>query len=708
MKQIHNASIARAVSLALLLASSASVQLAQAQSTSQAASTSDQDLEVLDTITVEAERARSVYTGISTTGTKSTTPLNETPQAITVITADWMEMQNIQNVEDALRYAAGVKTSPYGNDPRNDTFFIRGFNQTTSGLYRDGLATPNGQYGNWRSEPFALERVEVLRGPSSMLYGANSPGGLVNQMTKRPTAKPVGNVQLEYGSFDSMQAGVDVGGAVNDDQTILVRAVGVLRDADTQVDFVNNNRQYIMPAVTFRPSDTLIWTVLGEYQVDELGKANAYPTRGILLPNVNGVVPTNRFVGEPSFDNFDRDQVQGTSLLTWHLSDALTLRQNTRFANMKLAYQTVNPAGLQANQRYFNRQAVVSDEDTDILTTDTTLEGKWSHGIFDHTMVFGLDYQKKDLDYRIGMGAAPALDLFTPTYGVSITRPAYTTFVKQKIDQLGLYAQEHLKIADRYVVLLGGRYDQVERTSNGAKLDQNKFTGRAGLVYLTENGFSPYVSYATSFTPLFGTDLYGNTFDPETGEQTEVGLKYQPVGKAVSFTLAAFDLRRQNIQTADPNNPLNTVQSGEIQSKGVEFETNYSIGNIDLVASAAYNDVEITKSNNGDQGRTPFGVPEWYGSVWGHYEFEDGPLAGLGFGGGVRYVGESLDATNTVESDASTLVDLMASYNIGKWRVALNGTNVLDKTYVSAVFNANSYAYYGNRRAWALSVNYSY
>ncbi|MFC4307788.1 TonB-dependent siderophore receptor [Steroidobacter flavus] len=708
MKPIQNVSIARAVSLALLLAGSAHMNGAFAQSTSHAASSSDQDRELLETITVEAERARSVYTGISTTGTKSTTPLNETPQAITVITSDWMEMQNIQNVEDALRYAAGVKTSPYGNDPRNDTFFIRGFNQTTSGLYRDGLTTPNGQYGNWRSEPFALERVEVLRGPSSMLYGANSPGGLVNQMSKRPTAKPVANFQVEYGSFESKQAGFDLGGAVNADETVLVRGVGVLRDAETQVDFVDNKRKYLMPAVTFRPSDKLIWTLLGEYQVDELGKANAYPTRGILLPNVNGRVPTNRFVGEPSFDNFDRDQVAGTSLLTWHLADALTLRQNTRFANMKLDYQTVNPAGLQANQRFFNRQAVVSKEDTDILTTDTTLEGKWSHGIFDHTVVVGVDYQKKDLDYRIGMGTAPALDLFTPTYGVSITRPAYSTFVDQTVDQLGFYAQEHLKIADHFVVLLGGRYDQVERETNTAKDDQSEFTYRVGLVYLTDNGFSPYVSYATSFTPLFGTNLRGESYDPESGEQVEVGLKYQPVGKAVSFTLAAFDLRRQNIQTADPNDPLNTVQSGEIASKGVEFETSYSIGNIDLVASAAYNDVEITKSNNGDQGRTPFGVPDVYGSIWAHYEFEQGPIQGLGFGGGVRYVGKSPDSTNTVESDASTLLDLMASYTFGKWRVALNGTNVLDKTYVSAVFNANTYAYYGNRRAWTLGLNYSY
>lgn len=699
--------LTRAVALALLCSAATPGNVALAQSTSQAASTSAEDIEALETITVEAERARSVYTGISTTGTKTTTPLNETPQAITVITADWMEMQNIQNVEDALRYAAGVKTSPYGNDPRNDTFFIRGFNQTTSGLYRDGLQTPNGQYGNWRTDPFLLERAEVLRGPSSMLYGANSPGGLVNQMSKRPTAKPVMHAKLEYGSFESMQAAIDVGGALNGDQTFMARAIGVVRDAETQVDFVDNKRQLFAPSLTFRSSDAFIWTLLGEYQVDELGKANAYPTVGTLLPNPNGKVPTSRFVGEPTFDDFDRDQTSGTSLLTWHVSDAITLRQNTRFASMKLDYRTVNPAGLQANLRTYNRQAVVADEDTDILTTDTTAEGKWRHGAFEHTVLVGVDYSKKDLDYKIGMGAAPTLDLFAPVYGVSVTRPSYGTFVNQKIEQLGFYAQEHLKIADKLVVLLGGRYDSVERDNNGVGSKQNEFTSRAGLVWLTESGLSPYASFATSFTPLFGTDLYGNDFDPETGEQAEVGVKYQPVGRAVSFTVAAFDIKRQNMQTADPNNPQNTVQSGEVESKGVEFETSYSIGPVDLTASAAYIDLEITRSNNGDRGRTPFGVPDVFGSIWANYEFENGPMAGFAFGGGVRYVGASPDNSNTVESDSSTLFDLISYYKRGHWRVALNATNVFDKQYVSAVFLANSYAYYGNRRAVTLSLNYS-
>jgi iron complex outermembrane receptor protein len=666
-----------------------------------------QESVTLEEITVEAERARSVYTGISTTGTKTTTPLNETPQAISVITQDWMEMQNIQNVEDALRYAAGVKTAPYGQDPRNDTFFIRGFNQSTSGLYRDGLVSPNGSYGNWRTDPYTLERVEVLRGPSSVLYGQNSPGGLVNQMSKRPTARPVRSFQLEYGSFDSMQAAFDLGGALNDDENMMARVVGVIRDADTQVDYVGNSRQLIAPSFTLRPSDSVIWTLLADYQHDDIGKGNAYPTAGTLLPNPNGKVPTNRFVGEPSFDGFDRDQASATSLLTWMVSDAITLRQNTRFANLKLDYETVNPTSLQANQRVYNRRAVVSNEDTDILTSDTNAEGKWESGIFKHTVLLGVDYQHKSSDYRSGFGPAPTLDLFAPVYGQSVVRPAFSTFVDQTMDQLGIYGQEHLKIADRFVVMLGGRYDTVDQDANGVKTSQSELSGRAGLVWLSPSGISPYVSYATSFTPLFGTNLYGQTFDPETAVQTEVGVKFQPVGKAVSVMLAAFDLRRQNVQTTDPNDPANTVQTGEVRSRGVEFETSYSIGPLDLVASAAYIDLETTKSNDGNQGLTPFGVPDMFGSIWANYEFESGPLTGFAFGGGVRYVGASPDSTNTVEAPSSTLTDLTAYYRHGHWRAALNATNIFDKEYVAAVYSAQTFAYYGNRRAITFSLNYS-
>jgi iron complex outermembrane receptor protein len=662
----------------------------------------------LETITIEAERARSVYTGFATSATKTTTPLNETPQAISVITRDWMDMQNIQHVEDALRYAAGVKTSPYGNDPRRDTFFIRGFNQSFDGLYRDGMRTPAGSYGTWRTEPYALERVEVLRGPSSVLYGQNGPGGIVNQMSKRPSARDVRSFTVEAGNFDTYQGAFDVGGAANDGGTFLYRMLGVYRDAGTQVDFVGNRRQFFSPAITWKPG-AVTWTLMAEYQADEVGKANAYPAVGTLLPNPNGRIPTSRLVGDPSFDHFDRDQYSGTSLLTWAASDSWTLRQNLRYGRLKVDYNTVNPgAGLRDDLRTYRREAVISLEDVDALTVDTNAEGRFSHGAFEHTVLFGVDLQRIAFSGREGYGPAPDLDLYAPVYHQDITRPEPNIITDQAGRQLGVYAQEHLKIHGRVVLLLGGRYDEARLSSRGVRDSQGAFSHREGLVWLTRRGISPYVSHASSFAPVYGTDFYGETFDPETAQQLEAGVKYQPVGRETSVMLALFELRRQNQLTTDPDNVDNSVQTGEVRSRGVELEMNYSVGPWNFLASAARYGTEITKSNAGDEGFRPFGVPESFGSAWANYEIPAGPLAGLGIGGGVRYIGSSLDYTNLTEAPAVTLLDLVASYRYGKWRAALNATNLADKTYVSAVYTGDTYAYYGNRRTVVASLTYSY
>lgn len=666
--------------------------------------------EELQTITIEAERARSVYTGFATSATKTTTPLSETPQAISVITRDWMDMQNIQHVEDALRYAAGVKTSPYGNDPRRDTFFIRGFDQSSDGLYRDGMRTPVAQYGSWRVEPYALERVEVMRGPSSVLYGQTSPGGIVNQMSKRPTARPVRSFTVEAGNFNTYQGAFDVGGAANTDETLMFRVLGLYRDADTQVDFVNNQRKFFAPSLTWKPADSLTWTLMAEYQADKIGKANAYPAVGTLFPNPNGKVPTNRFVGDPNFDHYDRDQKSATSLLTWAVSDAWTVRQNFRYGNLKLDYNTINPRfpGLLPDLRTYQRSSVLSLEDADVLTADTNAEGRFRQGNFDHTVLLGVDYQKIDTSLEQGFGTAPPLDIFNPVYYQAITPPAINVFSHQIGKQLGFYAQEHLKIAERFVVLVGGRYDDAKRSLNGNDDSQNKFTHREGLVWLTKSGISPYVSHATSFVPLYGTDIHGKAFVPETSQQYELGMKFQPVGRATSVMLALFDLRRQNIRTTDPTDPANVVQTGELRSRGVELETNYAMGPWNFLASGAYYKLETTKANDGTVGFRPFGVPKSFASAWANYEVPGGPLAGLGVGGGIRYIGSSLDSTNTAEAPSVTLFDLLASYKMGHWRAALNATNVTDKTYVSAVFNAASFAYYGNRRAVVASLTYTY
>jgi iron complex outermembrane receptor protein len=662
----------------------------------------------LETITIEAERARSVYTGFATSATKTTTPLNETPQAISVITRDWMDMQNIQHVEDALRYAAGVKTSPYGNDPRRDTFFIRGFNQSFDGLYRDGMRTPAGSYGTWRTEPYALERVEVLRGPSSVLYGQNGPGGIVNQMSKRPSSKDVRSFTLEAGNFDTYQGAFDVGGAADDDGTLLYRLLGVYRDAGTQVDFVGNRRQFFSPAATWKPG-AVTWTLMAEYQADAVGKANAYPAVGTLLPNPHGRIPTSRLVGDPSFDHFDRDQYSATSLLAWVASDSWTLRQNLRYGRLKVDYNTVNPGeGLRDDLRTYARQAVISLEDVDSITVDTNAEGRFTHGPFEHTVLFGVDLQRIAFSGREGYGPAPDLDLYAPVYHQAIARPEPGILTDQTGRQLGVYAQEHLKIRGRAVLLLGGRYDEARLESRGLRESQGAFSHREGLVWLTKGGLAPYVSHASSFAPVYGTNAYGETFDPETAQQVEAGVKYQPVGRATSVMLAVFDLRRQNQLTTDPDDVDNMVQTGEVRSRGVELEMNHSVGPWNFLASAARYGTEITKSNAGDVGFRPFGVPESFGSAWANYEIPAGPFAGLGLGGGVRYIGSSLDYTNRTEAPAVTLLDLVASYRYGKWRGALNATNLADKTYVSAVYTGDTYAYYGNRRAIMASLTYSY
>ena len=695
-----------------LQAEVAAFRLAQADQSStspaKASSAPGSDDEELETITIEAERARSVYTGYATSATKTTTPLNETPQAISVITRDWMDMQNIQHVEDALRYAAGVKTSPYGNDPRSDTFFIRGFNQSTDGLYRDGMRTPVASYGRWRTEPYALERVEVLRGPSSVLYGQASPGGIVNQMSKRPTARDIRSFTVEAGNWNTYQGAFDVGGAANADERFMYRLLGVYRNADTQVDYVNNERTFFAPSATWKPSDALTWTVLAEYQKDEVGKANAYPAIGTLFDNPNGKIPTSRFIGDPNFDHFKRKQYSGTSLLTWTASPAWTIRQNLRVGKMKIDYNTINPDALQPDLRTITRETVLSLEDTNLFTADTNAEGRFSQGSLEHTVLVGVDYQRIKTDLQQGFGVAPTLDLFAPVYHQAITAPVADILTNQTGRQLGFYAQEHLKISRHFVVMAGGRYDTAKLDSNGESESQHAFTHREGLVWLTDSGISPYASFAKSFSPVYGTDLYGNTFDPETAQQYEVGVKYQPIGRSTSVMLAVFDLRRQNQQTTDPANPDNVVQTGEVRSRGAELEMNYASGPWNFLASAARYDTEITKSNDGDVGFRPFGVPEKFGSAWVNYEVPMGPLAGFGIGGGVRYIGSSLDYTNTAKAPAVTLVDFLASYKMGKWRAALNATNVTDKTYVSAVFTANTYAYYGNRRAVVASLTYTY
>lgn len=673
---------------------------------------------VLDPVTVEgagrpAETATGPVQGYiarrSIGGTKTDAPLTRVPQSVSVVTRDQMEAQGIQKVEQALRYTPGIKVETFGPENRGDTMFLRGFENDThlNGL----LLQPGTGYSGWTIEPYGLERVEVLRGPVSVLYGKASPGGVVNQISKRPTAEPVREVQAGYGSFGRLQGAFDVGGTANGDDSVLFRLTGVARDGGTQVDHTDDDRLFLAPAMTLAPDEDTTVTVLAQVQRDRTGNTVGFlPADGTVFANPNGQIPTDRFVGEPDFDRYDTDQVMVGYEAEHTVNDALTLRQNARWGRLDLSYRTVYGSGLQADRRTLNRSSLANEDSTDMVLVDTQALLSGTLGGLGHEVLVGLDHQSAWADTRTGFGAAPPIDVFAPVYGMPVPMPAFTESTAQSLRQTGLYVQDSVSIGERWTVVLGGRHDWAAMENENrilgttATKDDTAFTGRAGVVYETAFGLAPYVSYAESFSPTAITGAAGQVLDPETARQVEAGIKYQPPGGDSYLTAAVFDLRRENVITFDAVT-WTATQTGQTRSRGLELEGKLvPFEGFNLLGSYTYQDVKILKSTAPDLGKRPMTLPKHMASLWGDYAVPHGPLAGIDVGLGVRYTGESYgDQANTFTVDGHTVFDAEIGYEFDGYRLAVNASNLLDKEYVTSCWGS---CYYGPRRTVLASLRY--
>jgi iron complex outermembrane receptor protein len=649
----------------------------------------------------------------ATTATKTDTPLIEAPQSISVITRDRLEAQNVQSLAEALRYTPGVQGEPFGFDPRFPSLQIRGF-QAFRGLYRDGLQVNQFGIPQFRVELYGVERIEVLRGPASVLYGQNNPGGIVNFVSKRPTALPFREVELQMGSFNLFQGAFDLSGPVTKDGTLLFRLTGLARDSDTQVEFVEDDRLFIAPTLTWRPRAGTTLTILGHYQSDSTDFTSSLPAEGTVLSNRFGRIPVSRYSGEPGFAGYDRTQSAIGYLFEHQAGDAWTFRQNARYDYLDVGQQGLFGTGLQADQRTLNRLSFDSESDKHAFAIDTQAQARFVTGPLAHTLLGGLDYQR--LTESVFGGCCPAgppIDVFDPVYGQAVPRPPINLDTDTTLEQIGLYLQDQIKLYERLVLVLGGRHDWASSDTDdrisGTSTEQEDraFTARAGLVYLFDVGVAPYVSYSESFLPIVGTNLFGEPFEPERGQQYEIGVKYQPPGTKSFVTVAAFDLRRQNVLTADPTNPFNRVQTEEVRSRGVELEGIASLPfGLDVVASYTYLDTEITKSNAGDEGKRPLIVPEHLASLWADYTIRGTSCAGLGFGGGVRYIGSTFgDTANTLEVPDYTLADAAVHYEWRGLRFAVNAKNLFDKEHVASCFGP-TFCRYGDGRTVIGTVGY--
>ena len=653
-------------------------------------------------------------------GTKTATPLVETPLSVSVINSDLLDTWNAGKLTEAMRYVPGIQAEPFGIEPRFTNIRIRGFDAATSGIFRDGLALRNPGFAvSYNLEPWGAERIEIPRGPSSVLFGQGSPGGLVNYVSKRPEASSIREIEVEAGNFSRFQTQFDFGGAFDSDAVYQYRLTGLVRDADTQIDFVEEDRIYIAPALTWKPSEATKLTLLTSYQQDNTRNSQALPKPGTLTPNPNGVVPINRFTGEPDFDEVDRTEYSIGYELEYVVNQSVTLRQNFRYNYVDLDDSVVFSNGIEPDLRTIFRGAFGNFGELDGFALDNQALVTFESDAISHTVLAGIDYQYTDARSTQSFGGAPSIDIFDPVYGAEVVLPAPFKDDDIELRQLGLYLQDQVRIGDSWIVNLAGRFDFAKSKTSSrlfdstTETDDDEFTFRAGFGYEFDSGLVPYASYSESFLPSAGTDQDGNAFAPETGRQYELGVKYQPGGaRDIFLALAVFDLERDNVVEFDPATFL-PVQIGRAQSRGLEAEFVASLDSgFDIFANYTYLDTEVLDSANSEiVGNRFTQIPEHILSVWADYSFDAGVLEGLLIGAGVRHQGSNFgDAANTVRVPSFTIIDAAVHYDWQRFRFGLNVQNLADEEYAATCFQRSGadFCTFGEARTVRATVNYQW
>jgi iron complex outermembrane receptor protein len=653
-----------------------------------------------------------VSTG-SLSATKSDAPLIETPQSVTVISRDQIDLLNWTSLQ---RYTAGVTGENYGPDERYDWLTLRGFYPVQ---YIDGLQAPIGSISNVGTDLYGFQSVDILKGPSSVLYGQTPPGGIVNMTSRRPEREWGGEVEAQYGSHDHMQAAGDITGPLGD--MLSFRLTGLIRDRGTQIDHVDSERQYIAPALTLDVSDRTRLTLLAYYQHDKVkGDSGGFlPIFGTLLPNPLGKIPVGTNLGEPDLNRYTREQYGIGWDLSHQFNDMFGFQQNAKYfkADSKMASTygqglvDANFDGVPDDYRTVNRASFPFDETIKTYNIDNRVSIKFASGGFEHSVLAGYDYRRYNLKSFFGFasstfpaGSVPTIDLFNPVYGVPFTPPEATTpYGNQLQHQHGVYIQDQIKY-DNWVLTLSGRQDMVRTYSPGSKVKDDDFSYRVGLNYVSDFGFAPYVQMARSFQPQGGTDaVTGQPFRPSTGTQYEAGIKYDgrnlPEGMKAFASIAAYKLKQKNVVTTSSISFLQT-QQGEVEVKGIEAEAVARFHErLSFNASYSYTETEVTDSVNLDEiGNQLMVVPKHKISMLVDYTFQSGPLGGLGAGVGGRYLSKAYgDAKNQFLNQSATLFDVIVHYDRADWRLSFNANNVFNKTYVARCSSAID-CFYGTKR----------
>lgn len=658
----------------------------------------------------------------SATATKTDTALLDTPQSVSVVAAERIEALGATRLGEVLAYTPGVDTGLFGNDTRYDWIAVRGFEALSPGFYQDGLQLRNnGWFAIWVTENYGLERVEIQRGPASVLWGQNGPGGMINLVSKRPGTDLPQELRLTLGSDARRDLAADLSGALGEDGALQWRLVALARDAELPAAGMADDRQYLAPSLALQLSRDTRLTLLSQFVRTRGGVyVRVYPEQGSLVPTPVGTrLPNDVFTGEPDFNRMDQDQAMLGYELEHRLDERWTLLQHARVARLESEMRQVWQQGYLAadpgdpdSWHVLRRSGGASREKVHEFAIDTVLQGELRWGGWKHTLLAGLDFQRSRFDQRSAFGAQVApLDLQAPVYGGGVLLGEPSIDTDSVLRQTGVYLQDQASVGP-WRLTLGLRHDRAEvdtddRIAGSSTHQRDRHTGaRAGVVYRAAGGWAPYASYSSSFAPSTVFDpATGKPFDPETGRQLEAGLRFEPAGHAASYSAAVFDLRRRNYVSYDTDYVPSA--KGEVTVRGLELEAvaEPRVG-MNLTASYAFTPkADVTRSANpAEVGKQATAVPRHRLSLWADQRFASGLKLGLG----ARLVGSHRGIGETAARDVPgyTLYDALLGWDWRAWSLAFNVSNLADKDVITNCGSGS--CYYGSRRKASFSAAYRF
>ena len=645
----------------------------------QADEAADEAIQIV--VTGEAEDEDAYFVPNAPSTLRTDVDIRDTPSSVTVIPQQVIEDQGATNIRDIVRNAAGVNFSDSFSG-RNERFTLRGFEaEEFRNGFREGLGTsaPGAELAN-------IERVEVLRGPASVLFGQAEPSGIINFVTKQPLLEPFYELAFTMGSFDFTRPTLDFTGPLTADGSLAYRLNAAYESAGSFRDGVDTERYFIAPTLSWEISDDTELTLEFSY-FDDTRPVDA----GLVVLSDDEIadIPFDTFLGDPDA-RLDLEATNTELRLDHRFNDSLSLRSRLRYATYSETGPRVQIVGGSEDDRNFPLLESISDFYRDTFTVQSDLIAEFNTGDIEHTLLFGLEYSNLFLDdsneQRSGI-----IDIFNPSDFTLIGELEPGFDAESVTNSLGIYLQNQIAIFDNLQLVVGGRFDTFDTEFTDvptdeiiAETDGEAFSPRVGIVYRPVEPISLYASYTRSFTPVTGRSSNDELFDPERGTGFEVGVKTEIIPDRLFSTLAFYDTTLSNVLTADLNNPGFAIQTGEVRSQGIELDIQGEIlPGWNIFAGYAYTDAEVTEDNLIPVGNRPPNVPEHSFNFWTNYTLQEGDLAGLGFGVGVFYVGKRAgDLANSFFIDGYTRVDAAISYERENYRFGLNLQNLSDAEFI--------------------------